>query len=149
MSGLSVTLPFSVSAIPVGSRVTCSPAPTDTDRDWLALIPKGESEEFTISMMAIGWDLGGSRIPVNRLINEQDDRFLSFTHEIDGVIENVIATESEVFYRRFLVATLLATRFNLMIKDDRVALFQGVLYGNDVTTLDDDAAIAKAEGGAA
>jgi hypothetical protein len=42
---------------------------------------------------------------------------------------NLIVTSDARFAARFLVATRLATQLNLLNKNDRVALFQAVLYG--------------------
>lgn len=42
---------------------------------------------------------------------------------------NVIVTPEMEFFDRFMAATELARRFNLMEKVDRIALFQAVLYG--------------------
>jgi hypothetical protein len=120
------TLFCGFSGTPVGSRVTCSPAPTDTDRDWLVLVPAKDWEPFADGMVAAGWAIGGSTIPngVNELPEEA--RFNSFVKGED----NVIATCSDVFHKRFLAATCVATRLNLLDKPDRIALFQAVLYGN-------------------
>jgi hypothetical protein len=43
---------------------------------------------------------------------------------------NLIVTDDEGFADRFMLATRLCTRLNLKMKDERVALFQAVLYGN-------------------
>lgn len=120
------TLFCGFSGTPVGSRVTCTPAPTDTDRDWLVLVPADDWGPFVDNMTLLGWAIGGSAIPngVNELPEEA--RFNSFVKGED----NVIATCSDVFYKRFLAATYVATRLNLLDKADRIALFQAVLYGN-------------------
>ena len=117
---------------PVGSRVTCNPAPTDTDRDWLVLVTAGRFDDFADALEAAGWVVGGSRIPneANRLAS--CERFNSFVKGID----NIIATESPDFHSRFLAASTLARRFNLLDKKDRISLFQGVLYGNMCDALD-------------
>jgi len=109
-----------------GSRVTCVPAPTDTDRDWIVLIKDGAWDEFCTVLFESSWEQGGSSIPneVNTL--DPDERFNSFTFGED----NIIATISTEFYRKFVAATSVAKRLNLLNKDDRIALFQAVLYGN-------------------
>jgi hypothetical protein len=43
---------------------------------------------------------------------------------------NLIITGDFDFFRRYLSATEVAKKFNLMSKEDRVLLFQSVLYGN-------------------
>lgn len=119
---------------PAGSRVTCNPAPTDTDRDWLVLVDGARWEEFYETLELTGWKVGGSKIPndINDAAPEQ--RFNSFTLGED----NVIATCSEEFYKRFAAATTVAARLNLLDKEDRVALFQAVLYGAPCTSKDTD-----------
>lgn len=43
---------------------------------------------------------------------------------------NLIVTQDNKFYDRFMAATSVAKRLNLLDKADRIALFQAVLYGN-------------------
>lgn len=108
----------------VGSRVTCNPAPTDTDQDWLVLINEADYDEFAKALIADGWIVGGSLIPNDANYLHESQRFNSFTKGVD----NVIATASDVFHSRFLAASSIAKRLNLLVKDDRIALFQAVLY---------------------
>ena len=112
-------------AEPVGSRVTCDPAPTDTDEDWLVLVREvpveklqeaGFSQEGTPEFYT-GNDAGG------------------FRSWRKGEI-NLITTQSDEFFRLFLTATYLAKRFNLLRKQDRIALFQAILYGVEVHNLE-------------
>ncbi len=42
---------------------------------------------------------------------------------------NLIITKSQKFVDKFLLATSLTKRLNLMDKDDRIAVFRAVLYG--------------------
>lgn len=109
---------------PVGSRVTCRPAPTNTDQDWLVLVGTKDYDAFADHLEKEGWAVGGSRIPedVNYLVPSA--RFNSFTKGE----HNLIITASNEFHQRFLAATSVAKRLNLLMKDDRIALFQAVLY---------------------
>ena len=118
------TMPTSIT--PVGSRVTCDPAPTDTDRDWLVLVPPEKFAAFQTFLIDAGWSQGGSDTPDESNETEPDDRFQSYTLGV----ENVIATCSEQFHRRFLAATSVAKLLNLQDKSHRIALFQAVLYAN-------------------
>jgi hypothetical protein len=43
--------------------------------------------------------------------------------------QNLIVTDDLEWHRRFVAATSIAKRLNLMAKADRIALFQAVLYG--------------------
>ena len=108
-----------------GSRVTCRPAPTDTDQDVIVLVRHIEPTKACGStayarlygdLMAEGWVLGGS--------GEQDDEFESWTK---GDI-NLILTSQEDFYNRFVAATTVCARLNVLDKEDRKAIFRSTLY---------------------
>lgn len=104
--------------VPVGSRVTCNPAPTDTDEDWLALCA-GDTSEL---MSSHGFKQDGSP---QFYTGNDNGGFRSWRR---GEL-NVVTTESDEFFWRFVTATDLAKHFNLLAKADRIALFQAVLYG--------------------
>jgi hypothetical protein len=104
----------------VGSRVTCDPAPTDTDYDILALV---ENIDQAIGVLGDTWETQGYMIDPSL---RTENRFLSTKK--DGI--NLIITQSEIFYERFILATGVAKLFNLLDKKDRVKLFQFILYGN-------------------
>ncbi len=116
--------------VPVGSRVTCNPPPTNTDRDWLVYISRPvDWIPFCDEMTDMsGWEIGGSQ-PEDFDAATAHNWFNSFTKTIDGVQENVIATCDFQFFTRFKAASSVAKRLNLLDKDDRIALFQAVLYG--------------------
>jgi hypothetical protein len=103
---------------PVGSRVTCNPPPVDTDEDWLALCI-GNTTEL---MRSHGFKQDGSP---QFYTGNDNGGFRSWRR---GEL-NVVTTESNEFFWRFITATDLAKRFNLLAKADRIALFQAVLYG--------------------
>lgn len=106
----------------VGSRVTCNPPPADTDDDRLVLV-RG-LEAAAQSLVATGWERGGSNDPEAPL----DEPFASFRKE--GSDLNLIVTDDETFYRRFLAATEVCQRLNLMDKEDRIAVFRAVRLGH-------------------
>ena len=112
-------------AEPVGSRVTCDPAPTDTDEDWLVLVREVPVEK----LQEAGFSQEGS--PEFYTGNDAG----GFRSWRKGEI-NLITTQSYEFFRLFLTATYLAKRFNLLRKQDRIALFQAVLYGVEVHNLE-------------
>lgn len=107
-----------MAAAPVGSRITCSPPPVDTDEDWLILViddpkPALDASGFTQDgspEFYTGNDAGGFR-----------------SWRLGDL--NVVTTQDGVFYDRFMTATHLAKQFNLLRKVDRIALFQAILYG--------------------
>ena len=127
---------------PVGSRVTCNPAPTDTDEDYLLYlgheygtvdgVPMMVVKDADIRLMEVelylkgsGWEMGGSIPNEVRYDVNPSEKFCSWTLEE----LNLIITTSDEFFRRFLAATAVAKEFNLMEKADRIKLFQAVLYG--------------------
>lgn len=110
----------------VGSRVTCNPAPQDTDQDVLVLLSAGEAARLIPELMGAGFCVDGSDIRDPREHLGAGDTFQSFSL---GDL-NLILTQDGLFYRKFMAATSVAKRLNLLNKADRVALFQAVLYGN-------------------
>ncbi len=113
----------------VGSRVTCSPAPTDTDEDFLCLVP--EKDGGLEALSAHGFKQDGQP---EFYTGNDNGGFRSFRK--DDV--NVITTNDRDFFMLFLTATHLAKRFNLLKKADRIALFQAVLYGVDYYNLEQE-----------
>lgn len=109
----------------VGSRETCNPPPTDTDQDVLVLIRPEQYKDYVVHLFDLGFELDGSHISNERAI-AYDSGFQSFKKQD----LNLIVTGSQVFYMRFVAASSVAKRLNLMQKDDRIALFQAVLYAN-------------------
>ena len=108
----------------VGSRETCDPPPSDTDEDWLILLKP--TREVHRELTEEGWNLDGSFIidAVNRCPVEE--RFRSY--KLGDI--NLIVTKNYSFFQQFMAASSVAKRFNLLEKDDRIVLFQAVLYGN-------------------
>lgn len=124
-------------AIPVGSRVTCNPPPTDTDADYLvyvmeepvSLVPsedewtclrEGIRDKVCSTLMVAGWEFGGSEDPQWPIG--------SFDTFRKGIFNLIVAYDAG-FHHRFLVATALAKRLNVMDKSDRIALFRAVREG--------------------
>ena len=101
---------------PVGSRVTCDPPPMDTDEDWLLEVKSLVVIEEILKRG--GWYCGTSL--------KNCPEFASF--RLGDV--NLIATQDRSFFDRFMAASSVAKRFNLLIKADRITLFRAVLYGD-------------------
>lgn len=118
---------FYTKAAYVGSRVTCDPAPLNTDLDILVLC---EPELYMIieSLLTHNhWSIDGS-LPSDQTRFELllTESFNSY--KLNSV--NIILTPSEKFYDKFLLATEVSKALNLMRKDHRIILFQSILYGN-------------------
>ena len=103
---------------PVGSRVTCDPAPTDTDEDYLVC----GNDSIGEYLKSIGFKAEGHP---KFYTGNNNGNFQSYRR--DEI--NIIVTPDADFYDLFKSATELAKRFNLLEKSDRIALFQAVLYG--------------------
>ena len=108
-----------------GSRVICNPAPTDTDEDFALYI--SESAEW---IMEVADDLGYERDggeAYDSLLELDDGGFVSFRK---GNV-NYIVTTSQDLWDRFEIATGAAKALNLVNKEDRIKLFQYILYEAD------------------
>ena len=109
--------------VPVGSRVTCNPPPMDTDRDFLVLVKEIDFNNLLFQLLKEDFEIGGSRV-YRRGLTEDDFAFQSYTK---GDI-NLIVTASPKFFDKFIKATNIARDLNLLNKQDRIDLFQEVLY---------------------
>ena len=108
----------------VGSRATCDPAPEGTDFDVLVLA-NHPWEKLVKLLNPHGFEAAGS-IPANELDMRSQSDFVSVRR---GDL-NLIITHDPDFFTKFMLATRTAKRLNLLKKEDRVALFQFILYGN-------------------
>lgn len=97
----------------VGSRVTCNPAPTDTDEDWL--IFSEHIEMFIGDCIERGFVDEG---------NYADSNFRSLRQGPN----NLIVTDRKEFYDRFVLATHVCKTLNVLDKQDRIVVFQAILY---------------------
>jgi hypothetical protein len=120
--GKLLSLPYV--AYEVGSRVTCDPPVVDTDSDWLVVVTDWQA--FIDTATTEGFELSGS-VPADEL--KRPDGTQKFWSLRRGIL-NLIVTDCPVFANNFIAATSVAKRLNLINKDDRIALFQAVLYGN-------------------
>jgi len=113
-------------AEPCGSRVTCEPAPTDTDVDYLVEIPPSQT---TVSLVVE--HLSGAGFTWEGGEHYQQAAAGDFMSWRDKENRNLIVTSNACFAHRHRTATALCKKLNLLAKPDRIAVFQAVLYGND------------------
>lgn len=99
----------------VGSRVTCNPAPTDTDRDILVLCVEGEKGELCDMIARAGGEVCGN-------VDYGDDMIPMRLGE-----DNFLVTEDEDYYEKFLAVTAVARGLNIMDKNSRHAMFKALL----------------------
>ena len=100
-----------------GSREICKPAPFDTDVDFvvLDLNHKGNFEKKEFSMTT-----------EDRREEYGETDFETYRR---GEV-NLIVVHSWGQFKAWRAATAAAKQMNIMEKSKRIALFQGVLYGN-------------------
>lgn len=120
----SETLPSGAIVVPVGSRVTCNPPPTDTDEDYLVLV-KDKYAAIT-GLLAIGFEYSGDPAKEAEYIKMNKTSQLRFTSLWMGDV-NYIVTDSGFFFERFLTATHICKTLNLLNKADRVMVFEAVM----------------------
>lgn len=111
---------------PCGSRVTCNPPPDDTDQDYLVEIIDADRDRVARIVNA----LSGAGFTWEGTAHYQDAAATNFMSWRNDEAINLIVTAHPDFARRHRVATAVCARLNLMDKQDRIALFQAVLYGN-------------------
>lgn len=106
---------------PCGSRVTCNPLPVDTDRDYLVQISHDYDVAGVVTRLcALGFEWEGSKH-----YRDAAGDFMSLRR--DDL--NLIVTANAEFATRHRAATHVCKRLNLPNKQDRIAVFQAVLYG--------------------
>lgn len=100
-----------------GSRYICDPPPMDTDEDYIIY---GNLNVIEEALCQAGFELTTDP--------EYDGGNWFLTFRLEEF--NIVATDSIVFYERFVAATVSARDRNLLNKDDRIALFKKILYGD-------------------
>ena len=103
-----------------GSAVICNPPVTNTDKDFIiCAINPGNLIEFL--------DHNGFKISHNEGYDFNPDSGITCLRRLNI---NLVVTGDYEFYLKFVNATILAKKLNLLEKSQRIALFQYVLYGN-------------------
>ena len=109
--------------VPVGSRVTCSPPPMDTDEDFLLLVD--DLFKSANDLKNIGFTTG--------MTPEQEEDYVALARVSMSSFKslrfgdvNYIVTQSYFFFERFLTATHICKKLNLLDKSDRIMVFNAV-----------------------
>lgn len=114
-------MPEVLGVFPTGSFFICYPQVTDTDKDYVVKVTDlGTAEP---ALLDKGYKVSVSDREEYDL--QAEGGFQTFRKEDI----NLIVTEDETFFSKFVDATLLAKELNLLKKEDRITLFQYVLYG--------------------
>ena len=124
--------------VPVGSRVTCSPPPTDTDEDYLLLV--ADMDDAVSRLIDVGFSTNMTPDQERDYIELQRATNSRFRSVRLGDL-NYIVTESAFFFDRFLTATHICKTMNVMDKQHRILIFHGVFgdsYLNKTAGITDD-----------
>ena len=106
--------------VPVGSRRTCNPPPTDTDDDYLVLC--NDAKQAVRSLKELGFE-PPENIQEYITLNECNFTSLRF-----GEL-NFIVTDDLKWFDKFLTASYFAKKYNVTDKKDRIELFDGIMRG--------------------
>lgn len=120
----------------VGSRVTCDPAPTDTDRDVLVLCVEGEVGDLANKMYEAGGELCGESY------SKDDDTIVPIRLGVD----NYLLTGDREYFYRFLAVTAFAKDMNFMDKAVRKQLFAAAMDSVGCEVIDVNSAPIDPEG---
>jgi len=105
---------------PTGSRYICDPPVMDTDIDYVCYC---NGTVYQVKLFLDGWTL----------TNQDDEGKYEGTERWFDTYRkdeyNLIITQNFDFFCRFTHATYVAKQRNLTNKQDRIALFQEILYG--------------------
>jgi hypothetical protein len=96
----------------VGSRETCDPPPTDTDEDFLVYDRWFYQRS---KLQGLGWKNCGDY--------RGDTKFTAWRK---GEL-NVICVSDKKYYDKFIEASSLAKKLNLLIKQQRIDLFEHIM----------------------
>ncbi len=108
---------------PCGSRVTCSNPRPEADEDYLVFVPCEVTNEFMSTLAQAGFHWEG-----NVHYRDAAQTFMSWRNP-DGNV-NLIISQSAQFIADHKKATAVCKRLDVADKNDRIAVFQGLLYGN-------------------
>lgn len=117
------SLPAGGLIVPVGSRVTCSPPPTDTDEDFLVLVE--DRSQAVAALQQFGFEAPTNAQQImeyNRLGMTSGWNFSSL--RLGDV--NYIVTDDVFFFERFLTASHVAKSLNILSKHDRIMVFEAM-----------------------
>ena len=104
--------------VPVGSRRTCNPPPTDTDDDYLVLCR--DAKETVKSLKELGFE------PPENIEEYIALHVCNFTSLRFGEL-NFIVTDDVIWFDKFLTASYFAKKYNVTNKADRIELFDSVM----------------------
>lgn len=103
---------------PTGSRYICNPPVMDTDEDYVCFLFDDDD------LLKAGF---------NKTSNESEEyEGLSYFTTWRYKHYNLVVTEDREFFDLFVLATKEAKEKNILDKNERIDLFQKILYGSDI-----------------
>lgn len=114
---------FCIACVPVGSRVTCNPPPTDTDQDILCLVAEDEEEGFFSWIEQHDWVFEGDA-------KYDLTNFTSYRKDTEQGEVNLIVTAKPQWFDAFLDATRECKEKNLLKKSERIEVFEKYIPQN-------------------
>lgn len=113
-------------AHPTGSRYICNPPVTTTDEDWIILTD--DAQTFVYTAQQVGWYSSdeGYQYPRSEDDGEAPDPQFKSIRCKD--LNFIVISDAE-YYDKYVGATELAKKYNLLSKVDRIQLFHLVLDG--------------------
>lgn len=112
---------FCIACVPVGSRVTCNPPPTDTDQDILCLVDDEELEDFYQWIEKHNWEYeGDEKYQLAEFASYR--KTCSLGEEVCEV--NLIITAAPNWFDAFMDATRECKEKNVLTKAGRIEVFE-------------------------
>lgn len=112
---------------PTGSRYICTPAPMDTDEDYIVYMePEEVREEAYARLDDLGFTMEGGKDD-DYESEDGHNGFRSFRRET----LNIILTFDRDFYNSFCKATEFCKLHNVLPKPRRIEYFRAFLYGEN------------------
>lgn len=114
-----------LAAWPTGSRYICNPPVTNTDDDYVLFVE--DIKAAYLELLDTNWTIGGAN---NASYTVEDvDNWFSAKKHINGEVVNYIVVSDQDQFSKWVTATELAKKLNLLKKEDRIALFEVVVKG--------------------
>jgi len=106
---------------PTGSRFICDPPVMNTDEDTVVYVTEDQYPALRNDLIAHGY-----RVPAFSFANYNNLKGDFISYKKGDV--NLIVTWKSDYYDKYVHATLCAKRLNLLNKQDRIKLFEGMIY---------------------
>lgn len=114
-----------LAAWPTGSRYICNPPVTNTDDDYVLFVE--DIKAAYLELLDTNWTIGGANNASYAV--EDIDNWFSAKKHINGEVVNYIVVSDQDQFSKWVTATELAKKLNLLKKEDRIALFEVVVKG--------------------